>query len=84
MVDRSLLTSAGVTEGSIERGVPLKGASVGGGWMMGDPSLALMDYLRLKILIEKKKNVELNSATPWSCPSSLHTCSTSAQTESLH
>ena len=26
MVDRSLLTSAGVTEGSIERGVPLKKA----------------------------------------------------------
>ena len=35
MVDRSLLISAGVTEGSIERGVPLKGASGGGGGMMG-------------------------------------------------
>ena len=54
MVDRSLLTSAGVTEGSIERGVPLKGASGGGGEMMGDPSLALMDCLSLEILIEKK------------------------------
>ena len=54
MVDRSLFISACVTEGSIERGVPLKGASVGGGWMMGDPSLALMDCLRLEILIEKK------------------------------
>ena len=40
MVDRSLLTSAGVTEGSIEGGVTLKGASDGGGGMMGDPSLA--------------------------------------------
>ena len=36
MVDRGLLISAGVTEGSIERGVPLKGASGGGGEMMGD------------------------------------------------
>ena len=54
MVDRSLLTSAGVTECSIERGVPLKGASGGGGGMMGDPSLTLMDCLGLEILIEKK------------------------------
>ena len=54
MVDRSFLTSAGVTEGSIERGVPLKEASDGGGGMMGDPSLALMDCLRYEILIEKK------------------------------
>ena len=36
MVDRNLLTSAGVTEGSIERGVLLKGASGGGGGMMGE------------------------------------------------
>ena len=41
MVDRSLLTSAGVMEGSIERGVPLKGASGGDGGMIGDPRLAL-------------------------------------------
>ena len=43
MVDRSLLTSAGATEGSIEKGVPLKGASGGGGGMMGDPSLAYVN-----------------------------------------
>ena len=54
MVDRSLLISAGVTEGSMERGMPLKGASGGCGGMTGDPSLALMDCLRLEILIEKK------------------------------
>ena len=54
MIDRSLLTSAGVTEGSIARGVPLKGASGGGGGMMGDPRLALKYCLRLEILIEKK------------------------------
>ena len=54
MVDRSMLTSAGVTEGSIERGAPLKGASDGGGGMMEDPSLALRDCLRLEILIEEK------------------------------
>ena len=35
MVDRSLHTSAGVTEGSIERGVPLKGASGGDGGFDG-------------------------------------------------
>ena len=34
--------------------MPLKGASGGGGGMMGDQSLALMDCLRLEILIEKK------------------------------
>ena len=51
MVDRSLLTSAGVTEG---RGEPLKGGSGGGGGMMGDSSLTLMDCLRVEILIEKK------------------------------
>ena len=54
MVNRSLLTSAGVKEGSIESDVPLKGASDEGGEMMGDPSLALIDCLRLEILIEKK------------------------------
>ena len=54
MVDRSLLTSAGVTKGSVERGVPLNGVSGGDGGMMGDTSLALMDCLRFKILIEKK------------------------------
>ena len=54
MVDRSLLISAGVTKGSIERGVPLKGTSGVDGGMMRDPSLALMDCLRLEILIEKK------------------------------